>query len=260
MVSALCIDKDRLARNFSRYANLYDRYAGIQLLAAKELIGELPERDMRTILEIGCGTANYTLLLRERFKAADITAVDISGRMIEVARHKSGTKGINFIIADAEQLDLNRRFDLITSNACFQWFGDPDKTIAKYAKTLTENGAILFSAFGPQTFWELGRSLKEAVGEDVAISSVKFPDKNKLRSLLKKYFRENVVRELVIKETYPSLIELLNRIRYTGTRGSGIGNSILWKRRILERTEDAYRANFGGIAVTYQIFFYKGLR
>lgn len=254
------MDKNILARNFSRYAGLYDRYADIQLLAAKELIGELPEREIETILEIGCGTANYTLLLRERFKTADITAVDISCRMIEVARHKSGTEGIDFIVADAEQLELDKKFDLVTSNACFQWFCDPSRTIERYSQVLTKNGAILFSVFGPKTFWELGRSLKEAVGEDAAISSIKFSDKDGLQSLLKRYFRENVVLELVIKETYSSLIELLNRIRYTGARGGGTGSSILWKRRVLERIEGAYRANFGEIAVTYQVFFCKGLK
>ena len=260
MINIPCMDKDKLARNFSRHANLYDRYAGIQLLAAKELIGELPERDMGAILEIGCGTGNYTLLLRKRFKTADITAVDISGRMIEVARHKTGTPGIEFIVADAEQLDLDKKFDLVTSNACFQWFGNPGKTIERYTRALTENGAILFSMFGPETFWELDRSLKDAVGEDVAISSGKFPDKDRLQSLLNRYFRENAVRELIIKETHPSLMELLNKIKYTGARGSGIGASLLWKKGVLKRMEDAYRANFGEIAVTYQIFLYKGLR
>lgn len=254
------MDKNILARNFSRHADLYDRYAGIQLLAAKELIGELPQREMGTILEIGCGTANYTLLLKERFKMADITAVDISGRMIEVARHKGGTEGVDFVVADAERLAFNKKFDLVTSNACFQWLCDSSRTMRRYSRVLTENGIILFSVFGPKTFWELDRSLKEAAGEDVAISSGKFQDKDRLKSLLDRYFRKNTVRELVIKETYPSLIELLNRIRYTGTRGSGIGNSILWKRRVLGRIEDAYCANFGEIAVTYQIFFCKGLR
>ncbi len=82
------MDKKTLARNFSRCASVYDKHANIQRRAASELMEELPRSDFTSILEIGCGTGGYTRLLRERFKYAAITSVDIAEKMVAVARQK----------------------------------------------------------------------------------------------------------------------------------------------------------------------------
>ena len=80
------MNKEIIARNFSRCAYLYDRYADVQKKAALEILGQIQDYSFSKILEIGCGTGNYTLLLREKFKRASITALDISRKMIEVAQ------------------------------------------------------------------------------------------------------------------------------------------------------------------------------
>ena len=49
--------------------------------------------------------------------------MDISERMVELARNKLADKKLKFINADAQNLNLNEKFDLITSNACFLLVG-----------------------------------------------------------------------------------------------------------------------------------------
>jgi malonyl-CoA O-methyltransferase len=248
-------DNGMVENNFSRHANLYDKYALIQCLAAKELINKSPDRNIRNILDVGCGTGNYTLLLRKKYDLAHIKAVDISRDMVDVARRKFGKGGIEFIIADAEELPPAGEYDLITSNAAFQWFNDPGSFLAKYKNALREEGSILFSTFGPLTFRELSLSVKDALGKDARISSDGFPGKEELAGMMKDLFGESAVKETVIKKKYASLTELLRHIKYTGARGSPINGISLWRKTMLDRVEEAYLSNFGGIEASYQIFY-----
>ncbi len=245
-------------KNISRYAHLYDKYADIQCLAAAGLIKESPDKRAHNILEIGCGTGNYTLLLRGRYNNARIKALDLSGSMLEVAKKKLKGKEIEFLLIDGRKYEPDEKFDLITSNAALQWFDSMESTIVRYGNCLTPEGVLSFSVFGPLTFRELGRSLKEALGADAIISAERFSDKDDIERTLQRYFKEISIREHIAKETFSSLSELLNKIRCTGARGSASDNLFLWKRSMMSRVEDIYRSNFGKIEATYQIFFCMG--
>lgn len=258
MIDTVRKNKDIIEKNFSRYAHLYDGYANAQRMTAHELMKETPDDNVMDILEIGCGTGNYTLLLREKFKKARIVALDISDGMIRIANQKLEGRQVKFVTADAEALDLNEKFDLITSNAAFQWFDDLEGTVIKYKALLTKEGLISFSTFGPLTFYELGRSLKEALGNDIKISADNFLDGRELKMILKRYFSSCDVRESVIKEEYRSLRELLNTIKYTGVRGCVINTPFFWKVDILDNIEKIYKLRYGQIAASYQIFFCRG--
>jgi len=260
MTQTLCSNKDAARKNFSRHARLYDKYADVQHFAAAELIKRAPERQFANILDIGCGTGGYTRILRQRFATAAIKALDISEEMIGAARRKAHDERIEFVAADAEEFDSGGGFDLVTSNAAFQWFDDLESSLVKYRKALTEGGVILFSTLGPLTLNELGRSLKEALGRDVEISSGRFLAKESLLFVMERHFRESAVEEVMIKKSYGSLVELLNHIKYTGTRGMGVGSPNLWNKRTLERIENAYRSVDGRIDASYQIFYCGGVK
>ena len=260
MVIAERNNKIIVKKNFSRYADLYDQYADIQRLSADELIKKTPAGGIRDIIDIGCGTGNYTNLLRCKFKDAGIRALDISDDMIRVARKKYAAQAIEFVVADAEHIDLGGSYDLITSNATFQWFGDLGLSISKYRDALRPQGVIVFSTFGPSTFWELGRSLKEVLGPLVKISSCDFLTKETLTSMMDIHFRDVSIEESMVKKVYGSLEELLKHIKYTGTRGSGISGASGLDRATLCRIEEAYVSNFGAIEASHQIFYCGGSR
>lgn len=250
-----------IEKNFSKYAHLYDRYADIQYDMAGKLIKEAPLSGIQNILELGCGTGNYTYLLRKKFSAARIKAVDISESMIEAARKKMGLGEVEFIAADAEEFSFNSEFNLITSNAAFQWFNKTEKTLIKYKDSLRTGGIILFSSFGPLTFFELAQSLKKAIAESVAISSENFLSREELSAVFKKHFAGNAIKEFIIKKEYSSLIELLKRIKYTGARGNGIDNfSLLWKKGMMGEIEKAYKTGYGRIDATYQVFLCRAVK
>ena len=116
-----------------------------------------------------------------------------------------------------------------------------------------------FKLSRPKTFRELSKSLKEVL-EDGLVSSNNFLEEEELEKVLKAHFVRVSIKELIIEKEYFSLIELLHKIKYTGTRGDGINGSFLWSRSLLKRVEDVYKEEFGGINATYQIFLCKAVR
>lgn len=59
---------------------------------------------------------------------------------------------------DIEENSLNKKYDLIISNATFQWFNNLEDTIGRLGKMLKKNGVLSFSTFVNMTFNELHNS------------------------------------------------------------------------------------------------------
>ncbi|HLR79207.1 MAG TPA: malonyl-ACP O-methyltransferase BioC [Bacillota bacterium] len=166
------INKQLLQKRFSKQATTYDEYASVQKKMAAHLIHQLEHRLINNessspqhILEIGCGTGYLTSILLEKFPDAVITAVDLSPGMIDVARKRFDEQKINFICGDIEQLNLDQTFDLIISNATFQWFNHLEVTLQKLCYALKETGWLTFSTFGERTFHELYTSYEQALSK-----------------------------------------------------------------------------------------------
>ena len=251
------MDKTIIKNNFSRYAHLYDRYSGVQENIAAELIKNADSNGFRNILELGCGTGNFTRLLRNKFQQARVKALDISPEMIALCRRKLPKRGLEFILADAEKFESSGSFDLIASNATFQWFMDLEATLAKYAACLRDGGTIIFSTFGPKTFRELDWVLK-SLFKDAAVPAAFFAPRKKLEKALRNNFRKFRVSEKVYRENFSSLRDLLLKIKYSGIRGNGLNRRRLFSRQHLHAMQEVYLDRFKGISVTYQVFYCQG--
>ena len=254
------MDKHIIKRNFSRYAQHYDQYCAIQNLCAVRLAKMASANGVRKILDVGCGTGNYTKLLRDRYPAARIWAIDISQKMVAIAKEKLKGRTVELIVADGEMLNLGEHFDFITSNACFQWFEDLEKTLSKYRELLNEKGGISFSTFGPLTFYELNKSLNELLKESVSLNSCHFLAQEKIKEILTALFKEIEIERLTYQEKYDSLRELLKKIKFSGTGGSGVYKKVSWTSRLVDKLEKIYRDKFTEIVVTYEVFFCEGVR
>jgi tRNA (cmo5U34)-methyltransferase len=68
------------------------------------------------ILDIGAGTGLLSELLCETYPGVTVTLMDISEKMIEVARRRfAGREGVRFVAADYRHRDLGGPFDAICS-------------------------------------------------------------------------------------------------------------------------------------------------
>lgn len=252
------MDKQAIIRNFSKYASAYDQYAGVQRLTGEHLLQRTEEDGFKNILEIGCGTGNYTLLLRKKFTNARLRAIDISEKMIEIASQKLKDKNIEFNLWDAEKITLDEKFDLVTSNACFQWFGDLEGAIKKYRDKLVPKGIISFSIFGHLTFKELGLALKCVLGKNY-IESNGFVSFKNIGRILRSNFSNVEVFEKEYEERFSDLAGLLRKIKYTGVRGKGFNGKVVFMPDLMKKIEEAYLDKFKHIKATYQVFFCQGM-
>ncbi|NQT06874.1 MAG: methyltransferase domain-containing protein, partial [Candidatus Omnitrophica bacterium] len=235
------MEKNTIKKNFSRYAGRYDGFSGIQDRCAEYLIEKVDGVHFNSILDIGCGTGNYTRHLRKKFPLADIKALDISSEMIRVARKKLEGKDIEFITGDAEELNLAGGFDLVSSNATFHWFTNLDATFLRYKDILNKNGEIIFTIFGPGTFCELNYAVREYFGGGESIYSCRFIEGDSVKKILSRHFKDINVERRILKEDNSSLSGLLEKIRYTGTRGNGTNGKGIWTKRTIDKLQKIYK-------------------
>lgn len=97
-----------------------------------------------SILDVGCGTGNLTAaLLRALSPAGKITAVDISARMIEIARTKLDDPRIRWIIGPIERLDpLGESFDRIVCFSVWPHLVDPVAAARLFYQMLPAGGML----------------------------------------------------------------------------------------------------------------------
>ncbi|HAV42500.1 TPA: malonyl-[acyl-carrier protein] O-methyltransferase BioC [bacterium] len=249
--------KERIKRSFSRAAPFYDEYASIQIEAASRLIEGIKTKRFSSILEIGCGTGTYTLMLKSYFPQAEITAVDFAPGMLGVASKKLNSQGVRFLLADGEEeLSFGRDgFDLITSNATFQWFNDLERAIKGYRNLLKEEGMLYFSLFGPETFCELKETLNQFL--PLFLPTSHFLNKDRVEWVLSP-FRKMKIEEVTFTQRYPNLKELLKTIRHTSSNGLFERKGLFFTPTKIKRLEDLYLERFGTIQATYQLFFCQG--
>ena len=81
-----------------------------------EALARMPES--RSVLDIGTGSGCIAVALARQLTGAAVTAIDISGAALEVARRNAAKNGVvvEFLLGSLLEPVAGRRFDLIVSN------------------------------------------------------------------------------------------------------------------------------------------------
>lgn len=97
----------------------YLAFASERTRPAAELLARIPRETPHTVIDIGCGPGNSTELLCDRWPDAQVEGIDSSPDMI--AKAKSENIRATFTLADAATWAPEKSFDVIFSNATYQW-------------------------------------------------------------------------------------------------------------------------------------------
>lgn len=105
---------------------------------ARDLAARLLDFSPAAAADIGCGPGNSTAVLKEMFPSAKLIGIDNSESMIAKAREKYAD--ISFRVCSAQE--LRGKYDLIFSNACFQWIPDHEELIPDLMEKLNPGGYL----------------------------------------------------------------------------------------------------------------------
>ena len=113
-------NKELVPKFFDRTSESYDKIVSRATLGKdsywkKEILKKIPKCD--SILDLACGTGILTQQIAQKIPNAKIVGVDVTPGYLEIAKKKlASNPNISFVQQDAEKLNLNTKFDCITSS------------------------------------------------------------------------------------------------------------------------------------------------
>ncbi|KRP63792.1 trans-aconitate 2-methyltransferase [Pseudomonas orientalis] len=121
-------------------AKQYTMFEQQRTRPVRDLVAAIPNTDVGTAVDLGCGPGNSTQVLAERFAQAHITGLDSSDDMLRDARQR--LPALSFELADIGAWRPAQRFDVILANASLQWLPDHATLYPHLVDQLTPGGTL----------------------------------------------------------------------------------------------------------------------
>lgn len=189
--------------NFYKIAPCYEDNAIVQKKMAKELISSLKSNvgsEFSNIFEIGCGTGLLTRFIQKELIYHHLYLNDLHNFVSIVGSY-------NFIEGDIEEIDIHDKFDLIISNATFQWVKNLNLLLIKLANLLKKDGILAFTTFGEKNLKEI----RAITGVGLNYTSM-----NDWIEILKENFEIKYQNEQEVFLYFDTPKDVLKHIKFTG--------------------------------------------
>jgi SAM-dependent methyltransferase len=137
---------------FKKYSELRKQEHSYNNLVEQPAIQALlPELRGKAVLDLGCGHGGNCIDFVNK-GAAGVVGVDISEKMLGVARKENSHELIKYMVMDMSEIGrLKQKFDLAFSSFAFHYVKDFLKLLRDIRFLLNENGILLFSQEHPYT-------------------------------------------------------------------------------------------------------------
>jgi len=175
----------------------------------------------KSVLEIGCGIGTDTIIFARA--GANITAIDISERSIQISQERAKVYGlsdkIDFIQGSAEEMDslleIKPQFDLIYSFGVIHHTPNPENIIKWFQFLLEKNGIIkimlyhryswkvlkILIKYGKLRFWKLNQIIARHSEAQTGCPVTHVYSKKQARKMLEKHSLS--VRNIDIRHIFP---------------------------------------------------------
>lgn len=248
------VNKDLIKKRFAKSLESYDDEAVVQKGAAERMLDllnlALLERQFESVLEIGCGSGILTDLIESRLDYRDLLLNDIIPEIEEVHRHRRGSR---FLIGDIEKSELAANaFDIILSNAVFQWVNDLPQLLTNLHGALKPDGVLAFSTFGEHNFKEIAQ---------LTAKKLKYFTADEISAMLTDRFELLSVHEELHVLHFASVQKVLEHMRLTGVTATG--ENFSWTKGKMQKFMQDYYQHFTSgdktVSLTYHplIFIVK---
>jgi malonyl-CoA O-methyltransferase len=274
------LDKEKIARSFSRAANSYDSAAYFQRDMGLELVSMLPAgTDVDAnfcCLDLGCGTGFFHRHLTSLYDGIDYLGVDIAEGMLQFFKKSRNDKrsslhtsaSINssrknrtndfLLCADAENLSIkNDAVDIIFSNMAVQWSENLPVLFAELKRILRPGGIIGLTTLGPKTLMELKQSWQQVDGH-VHVNHF-FPLERWVEAIDDSGLTIETQRVLMPQLQFDSVRQLLKELKLIGAHNVNKGQpqGLLGKKylRELYLAYEAFKIN-DYFPASYEVYFF----
>jgi trans-aconitate 2-methyltransferase len=122
--------------------SVYLAFADERTRPAAELLARIAAGNPERVVDLGCGPGNSTALLVQRWPDAKVEGLDSSPAMIDAAI-KGGVNAA-FAIADIAAWNPSLRYDVIFSNATYQWLPGHHVLLPRLIKFVAKGGIFAF--------------------------------------------------------------------------------------------------------------------
>ncbi|MCR4787454.1 MAG: class I SAM-dependent methyltransferase [Lachnospiraceae bacterium] len=135
---------------FSGYMELRKREVNANnLFEIPTLYKLLPDLTGKRVLDLGCGSGERCVDYMKR-GALKVTGIDISEKMLEVARSENADPGITYLNMPVEDIDsIDEEFDVVISSLVLHYVEDFQGVVKNVYRLLSEGGIFLFSQEHP---------------------------------------------------------------------------------------------------------------
>lgn len=136
---------------FTKAADIYETdHAGIYEMCKDDypyIEAELSHIEYQDLLDCGCGTGPMISLLHEKDSSRHYVGLDITPRMIEVAKSKN-LKGTEWIVGDCENLPFDdESFDVVICTNSFHHYPNPQKFFNSVKRVLRSDGMLILQDY-----------------------------------------------------------------------------------------------------------------
>lgn len=194
-------------KSFLRAKDTYFKNAIVQNDMREVLLSEINGRFCR-VLELGSNRGEFSKMVAKKIEFSEFYCVDINDFSLDY--------GKEFIFVKQDLRDFKNSFlakmdfDLIISNACFQWL-DLAKLINEIPKS---NSKLVFSTFGVNNLWQI----KEHFGVGLEYLSI-----DEIEQILKPHYQNIKIYEKNYELMFNSSIDVFRHLKLSGVNAfSGV--------------------------------------
>jgi len=120
--------------------NIYNQFKTIRYQPFLDLMGMISDEDLKTAVDIGCGTGEQTSIMSDRFDTTTFLGIDASNEMLEESK-PFATDRLRFKNTTiANFVKDGSIWDLIFSNAALHWEDQHTVLFPKLISKLNDNG------------------------------------------------------------------------------------------------------------------------
>jgi ubiquinone/menaquinone biosynthesis C-methylase UbiE len=157
------------------------------------------------VLDVGTGTGIFASELRKY--GADITGIDVSERMIDIAKSKGIT---NVMTGNAESLDFpDESFDLVISITALEFIKDPQKAVDEMVRVCRKGGRVVVGTLGSGSWWARKRIRAAMKDPESVFRDAVFYSLEELKKMAGNYGYRTTARGAVFSPPYDNVFCVL---------------------------------------------------